>query len=276
MARPRSAPHGRQALTCVYAVPLFVPSFCPTRALPCHEQEPVAAGAVPRPFPHQQRCLHCHQWPGGPAAGALWLDGHAAGDGLRGGRGAVHPVGGAHAVALGAQGVVPDRAGRGRGIGRAVCLGGVQRQLLAAVHGHCGGGLLQRQRWPVPLCGRRAGPTGLPREGRVAGAGRWPAGCRGRPQPGQRHAHLVPGAVCGRVHRTDRRGAVVHAVHGSHPVRSATRGAQRCGPTRAGAPPFCTDAPARLHRGHCGRGAGLWRDEPADGGHAAGHAGVWL
>ena len=94
------------------------------------EPQPVAAGDLPGPVPHQQRHLHRHQRPGRAGAGTAGMDGDAAGDGLRDRRRTEHRHGRANAGALRPQGLVPAGLGGRAPLRLAVCVRG-RRQAIS-------------------------------------------------------------------------------------------------------------------------------------------------
>ncbi|MNS97751.1 hypothetical protein D3C72_1320970 [compost metagenome] len=257
---------------------------------PCHERPHAApetqhitnrheplhrlAGPVPGPVSHQQRGVHRHQWPCRPASGARTLDGDLAGDGLCGGRRAFHATGGQEPGAAGAAGLVPAGPAGGAGVGGAVRAGGLLAALCAAVSVYSGGGLLQRQRPALPLCGGRIGGACAARQGHLAGAGGRADRCGAGPGPGQRHAHHVCHAVSGRLPGLDGGGGRIDGVDAPGALCTAVsgcRGWQRAA-AHGGRAASATGVCGR-HVGGCGQ---LRHHEPADGRHAAGHGCVRL
>jgi hypothetical protein len=241
------------------------------RARPRLQPGPGLADLLPGPVPDQQRRLHGGQRPGRPGPGPPGLDGDPAADRLCAGRRAVHRPGGAPPAALRPQARLPARAGGGDGVGGAVCVGGVGGAVLAADRRHGAGGLLQRQCGALPLCRRRAGRPRGARESHLVGAGRRHprrgAGARAGAGDARQPAR---GALRRRLCRVGRGGAAVAARPVAHPLSGAAAAPGRAGRRAAGG----RGAPAGLHRRHRRLGAGLRRDEPADGRHADRDAGL--
>jgi hypothetical protein len=105
-------------------------------------------------------------------------------------------------------------------------------ELLAAVRGHGGGRLLQRQRQPVPVCRGRTGWQRLARKSRVAGHGRRFDGRCAGPQPGGPHPHPDRCALCRCLPGAGAGGPAVHGGAALHPLPATAR-QTGCQPTAA-------------------------------------------
>ncbi len=136
-------------------------------------KNPLASGCGPGALPHQNVVfIAINGLVGLSLAPAGWMAtlpvmGYVVGGALSTGLVGTQPA------TLGPPGVVPDSGlAVAAALGTAVRTGAVVGSFLAAGHRHGGGRVLQRQ-WPVvPLCRRRTGRPGLPRESGLTGAGR--------------------------------------------------------------------------------------------------------
>jgi hypothetical protein len=239
-----------------------------------------APGDVPGPVPDQQRHVHRHQRAGGPEPGATWAGWPRCRSWATwwAGRCPPGPGGAINAAAPLGRRKVGGRSfqlGAGGGLLSALlcAYAAWSRNFWLLVHGHGGGGLLQRQ-WPaVPLCRRRTGGAGVPREGGVAGDGRRLDGRGAGPNLASAHAHLfeVPfaGAYLALAVVALLSMAVMAFVQFPPVPPNAAAGRRR-------AAPVARSCASRCSSWRLARRAELRRDEPADGGHAAGHAGVRL